>query len=235
MIADRIKQVKENIANACISAGRKESEVTLIAVTKTRTVDEINEAVSCGIDHIGENRVNELNGKIPYLDKNIHLHLIGALQTNKVKQVLGKVELIHSLDRLSLAEEIEKQAQKLSLPPINVLVEVNIAGETTKSGVFANNLTDFLDILTNFRYINPIGLMTVAPAVATEYQQEEYFAQMREFLDVGKKKFGQGFSELSMGMSRDYTTAIKHGATMVRIGTSIFGERNYNLQEDFRI
>ncbi len=235
MISERIERVKENIANACYGAGRKESEVTLIAVTKTRTVEEIKEAVACGIEHIGENRVNELNSKIPYLDEKLHYHLIGALQTNKVKQVLGKAELIHSLDRLSLAQEIEKQAQKLSLSPINVLVEVNIGQETTKSGVFANNLTDFLDILTNFRYINPVGLMTVAPADANEYRQEEYFEQMRELLEQGKRVFGQSFSELSMGMSRDYAMAIKHGATMVRIGTSIFGERNYNLQEDFRI
>lgn len=227
-IEERISAVRENISAACARSGRNEKDVKLIAVTKTRTPEEINRAIDCGIKDIGENRVQELCEKIDFINKNANIHLIGALQTNKVKFIIDKVCMIHSLDRVSLAEEIEKQAQKRQIQPVKVLVEVNIAAEETKSGVFINNLPDFLDILTNFRYINPVGLMTVAPAWADEDMQARYFEQMHELLFKGQAVFGEKFSELSMGMSRDYVSAIEHGATMIRIGTSIFGERNYN-------
>lgn len=227
-IEERISAVRESIAAACARSGRQESEIKLIAVTKTRTPEEINKAISCGIKDIGENRVQELCEKIEFIDKSANIHLIGALQTNKVKYIIDKVCMIHSLDRISLAEEIEKQAQKRQISPVKVLIEVNIAGEETKSGVLLNNLPDFLDILTNFRYINPVGLMTVAPAWADETMQAHCFEQMRKLLIKGQAVFGKSFSELSMGMSRDYFSAIEHGATMVRIGTSIFGERDYN-------
>lgn len=227
-IEERISAVRENISSACARSGREEGDVKLIAVTKTRTPEEINRAIHFGITDIGENRVQELCEKIDFLDKSANIHLIGALQTNKVKSVLDKVTLIHSLDRISLAEEIEKQAQKKQISAVKVLVEVNIAQEETKSGVLLNNLPDFLDILTNFRYINPVGLMTVAPAWADEALQAKCFEQMQELLIKGQAVFGKSFSELSMGMSRDYVSAIEHGATMVRIGTAIFGERNYN-------
>ena len=201
----------------------------MIAVTKTRTVGEINQVIEAGAEHIGENRVQELLSKYDGIDKRAHKHLIGQLQTNKVKAIIDKVELIHSLDRLSLAEEIDKLAQKRNLKPVNVLVEVNIGKETTKSGILPDNLTEYLDILANFRYINPIGLMTVAPINATVDEQHVYFEQMFKLLEEGKKRFGSSFCELSMGMSRDYETAIKHGATMIRLGTALFGERNYNI------
>lgn len=227
-IEERIENVRENIAAACARSKRNENDVKLIAVTKTRTPDEINRAINCGIGDIGENRVQEMCAKIDFLKKEVNIHLIGALQTNKVKSVLDKVCLIHSLDRVSLAEEIEKQAKKLQIPSVKVLIEVNIAGEETKSGIFINKLPDFLDILANFRYINPVGLMTVAPAWADETLQAECFEKMRELLAKGQSIFGSGFTELSMGMSRDYKSAIEHGATMIRLGSSIFGERDYN-------
>ena len=215
-ITERYNIIEENIAKACADSGRKR--------------EEINEAISLGINRIGENRVQELMEKYDRLDKS-EIHLIGQLQTNKVKYIIDKVEFIHSLDRISLATEIDKLAEKKSKSPMKVLVEINIAGESTKSGIEPNKLTEFLDILTDFRYINPVGLMTVAPGNANEYEQEMYFNQMRELLEKGKHVFGEKFKELSMGMSRDYIAAIKNGATMIRLGTALFGERIYNLED----
>ncbi len=226
-IAENLQEVREKIDSACAMAGRK-NDVKLIAVTKTRTVDEINTAIELGVTDIGENRVQEVCDKFDKIKKS-NIHLIGQLQTNKVKYILDKVTLIHSLDRLSLAEQVDKLAQKNNLDPINTLIEINIGHEETKSGIFTDNLSEFLDILSNFRYINPMGLMTVAPATATEYELERYFDEMREALRLGQGVFGEKFCELSMGMSRDYVQAIKYGSTMVRIGTSIFGKRNYDI------
>ncbi len=231
-IRENYEKITANIASACASSGRKESDVKLIAVTKTRTVQEINEAISLGIGDIGENRVQELMSKYDSLDKSAAVHLIGQLQTNKVKYIIDKVSLVHSLDRISLAEQLDKEAQKKRNAPMDVLVEINIGAEETKSGIFSSELAEFLDNLAKFMYINPVGLMTVAPADATEYEQNIYFEKMRTLLCTGQAVFGKGFKELSMGMSRDYTVAIRQGATMVRLGTSLFGERNYNLQKE---
>lgn len=228
-IQEKYCLINESVTDLCAKYGRKKDDVKIIAVTKTRTVDEIHQATLAGAKIIGENRVQELLEKYDNIDKNIEKHLIGQLQTNKVKYIIDKVDLIHSLDRISLAEQINKTAQNKKIPKVNVLVEVNIGYETTKSGILPNKLTEYLDILTNFRYINPIGLMTVAPAQATLEEQNRYFEQMYNLLLDGKKIFGNEFNQLSMGMSRDYETAIKHGATMIRLGTAIFGERNYNI------
>ncbi len=228
-IEEKYCLVKDHVNDICNKYGRNKDDVKIIAVTKTRSVDEIHQATLAGAKIIGENRVQELLEKYDNIDKNVEKHLIGQLQTNKVKYIIDKVDLIHSLDRISLAEQINKTAEIRNLSPVNVLVEVNIGYETTKSGILPNKLTEYLDILTNFRYINPIGLMTVAPALATKEEQNRYFEQMYNLLNEGKKVFGNDFSQLSMGMSRDYETAIKHGATMIRLGTAIFGERNYNI------
>ena len=228
-IKEKYQQTSQRVADLCTKYGRNKDDVKIIAVTKTRTVEEINQAIQGGANIIGENRVQELLEKHDFLDKNVEKHLIGQLQTNKVKYIIDKVNLIHSLDRVSLAEQIEKIAQNKNLSPVNVLVEVNIGCETTKSGILPNKLTEYLDILTNFRYINPIGLMTVAPANANENELNVYFEQMFNLLQDGKKIYGNNFCNLSMGMSRDYEIAIKHGATMIRLGTAIFGERNYNI------
>lgn len=228
-IQERYLQTRQHVSDLCFKYGRGSDDVKIIAVTKTRTIEEINQAIQVGANIIGENRVQELLEKYDFLDNNLEKHLIGQLQTNKVKYIIDKVNLIHSLDRISLAEQIEKVAKNKNLPPVNVLVEVNIGYETTKSGILPNKLTEYLDILTNFRYINPIGLMTVAPALANENEQNVYFEQMFNLLQEGKKIYGKDFCNLSMGMSRDYETAIKHGATMIRLGTAIFGERNYNI------
>lgn len=227
-IEENLQAVRENICSACVASNRSIDEVKLIAVTKTRSVEEINTAIDLGVTDIGENRVQEICDKFDKINKT-NVHLIGQLQTNKVKYILDKVTLIHSLDRISLAEQIDKIAQKNNFNLINALIEINIGKETTKSGIFADNLSEYLDIFANFRYINIVGLMTVAPADANELQLERYFEKMQELLLLGQSVYGKKFCELSMGMSRDYVQAIKHGSTMVRIGTSIFGKRDYNI------
>ena len=227
-IKENYFDICEKVERVCLNCGRKKDDVKIIAVTKTRTVEEINQIIDAGVEIIGENRVQELLEKYDGIDNRAQKHLIGQLQTNKVKYIIDKVSLIHSLDRLSLAEQIEKTAKNKNLRPVNVLIEVNIGNETTKSGILPDKLTEYLDILTKFRYINPKGLMTVAPATAGVEEQNVYFEKMFNLLEEGKKRFGNGFCELSMGMSRDYETAIKHGATMIRLGTALFGERNYN-------
>ncbi len=231
-IGERYAIICDNISSACAECGRKTEDIRLIAVTKTRTAEEINEAISLGIKDIGENRVQELMSKYDALVSSASVHLIGQLQTNKVKYIIDKVTLVHSLDRIALAEQLDKEAQKKRKTPIDVLIEINIGAEESKSGISPHNLTDFLDNLTNFMYINPIGLMTVAPADADELAQNAYFEQMHELLIKGQSILGAKFKELSMGMSRDYIPAIKQGATMVRLGTALFGERNYNLQKE---
>lgn len=228
-IEQKFYEIKNEVERICDQNGRNVNDVKIIAVTKTRTVDEINCAIKAGASIVGENRVQELLEKYDHIDKNAEIHLIGQLQTNKVKYIMNKVSLIHSLDRISLAEELEKQCKKNGNMSIKTLVEVNIGNESTKSGVLPDNLTEYLDILANFRYIKPIGLMTVAPSDATEYQQNVYFEKMCKLLDEGKSRFGNEFCELSMGMSRDYRAAIKQGATMIRLGTALFGERIYNI------
>ena len=227
-IQQRYNEIKDSVEKICDKCNRNSGEVKIIAVTKTRTADEINQVINAGAQIIGENRVQELLEKYDNIDKSAEIHLIGQLQTNKVKYIGNKVSLIHSLDRISLAEELNKFAQKNNLTAINALIEVNIGCEETKSGLLPDKLSEFLDNLTNFRYIKPMGLMTVAPLNSNEYEQNVYFEHMRNLLEIGKSKFGDGFSELSMGMSRDYSAAIKQGATMIRIGTALFGERNYN-------
>ncbi len=227
-IENRYDKICEQIDSACALANRKREEITLIAVTKTRSAEEINKAISLGISDIGENRVQELLSKFDEIDKNAQVHLIGQLQTNKVKYIIDKVKLVHSLDRISLAKELDAQAKSKLNAPIDVLVEVNIGKETTKCGVLPENLTEYLDILQDFLYIKPRGLMTVAPMTATEKELDVYFSKMQQLLAKGQDVFGSGFDILSMGMSRDFAAAIKHGSTMIRIGTALFGERDYN-------
>ena len=227
-IEERLEETERKIRDACVKSGRKREDVKLIAVTKTRTPEEINTAIRWGITDIGENRVQELTEKYEVLLP-CKKHLIGQLQTNKVKYILEKVEMIHSLDRAALAEQIEKLAQKNNLAPVKTLIEINIGHEDTKSGILPENLSEHLDIFQNFRYIKVMGLMTVAPANANEEEQERYFETMRELLVRAQAVFGPECRELSMGMSRDYEAAIRQGSTMIRLGSAIFGERNYNI------
>mgnify|MGYP003319270167 CR=1 FL=1 len=227
-IAENVAKILADIETAAVAAGRDPKEITLCAATKMNDAARVREAIAAGVRCCGENRVQELLSKYEQIDKSAKIHLIGQLQTNKVKYIIDKVSLVHSLDRLSLAKELDAQAKNRLNAPIEALVEVNIGSETTKCGVLPENLTEYLDILRDFMYIKPRGLMTVAPAMATEAELDMYFTKMQQLLQDTQKAFGSEFNILSMGMSRDYATAIKHGSTMIRLGTALFGERDYN-------
>lgn len=203
--------------------------VKLIAVTKTVPTEIINEAISCGVTAIGENRVQELLEKYDSLDKrNLEIHLIGRLQTNKVKYIVGKVDLIHSVDCLKLGSDIDKYA-KICEKVQNVLVQVNVSGEQTKGGVAPDELEALLVSLSKLKNIKVRGLMCIPPAEKIPGENKRFFSLLNKMMvDNNNKNIDNiCMDTLSMGMSGDYRTAIECGATMVRIGTKIFGKRNY--------
>lgn len=203
--------------------------VKLIAVTKTVPTEIINEAISCGVTAIGENRVQELLEKYDSLDKrNLEIHLIGRLQTNKVKYIVGKVDLIHSVDSLKLGSAIDKYA-KICEKVQNVLVQVNVSGEQTKGGVAPDELEALLVSLSKLKNIKVRGLMCIPPAEKIPGENKRFFSLLNKMMvDNNNKNIDNiCMDTLSMGMSGDYRTAIECGATMVRIGTKIFGKRNY--------
>lgn len=226
-IAANIAAVRENIARAARRVGRDPDEVTLVAVTKTMPASDVNAALRSGAAVIGENRVQELLGKLPDIEPGSRrIHLIGHLQTNKIKSVIGHVDMIQSVDSLHLAQEIDRQAQKAGRV-MDVLVEVNVGGEESKSGVSPDGLPDLLEGMRELAHVRVCGLMTIPPRDAGSEQTRRYFAQMRNlFLDMkGKKSDNMDMRILSMGMSSDYELAVEEGSTMVRVGTAIFGKR----------
>ena len=201
----------------------------LLLATKTRTPEEINFAISLGVKHIGENRVQELLEKYDFIQKDgIRLHFIGALQTNKVKYIIDKVDLIHSVDRLSLAKEIDRQAKKHG-KVMDVLCEVNIGNEASKSGVRAEEAEEFIRELAKFENLRLCGLMAIPPVLENISTQKQYFQKiMNLYIDISRKKIDNiCMGVLSIGMSSDYEIAVESGSTLVRIGTAAFGARNY--------
>ena len=228
-IEHNLEFINSEIEKAAVKSGRTRQDIKLMAVTKTVEPIFINHAIECGIDLIGENKVQEFLSKKEYLKlEGVDAHLIGHLQTNKVKQIVGNVSTIQSLDSLRLAKEISKQSEKLGLTT-DCLVEVNIANEESKTGINSNELTDLLSQISELGSIRVKGLMAIPPICEEESQLNEYFAKMHElFVDISRKKIDNVFMEiLSMGMSSDYKQAIVNGATMVRVGSSIFGPRLY--------
>ena len=231
MIEDRLKTVESNIQAACARAGRQRGEVTLIAVSKTKPVQDIREAIACGCACFGENKVQELKEKAPVLGEGISWHLIGHLQVNKVKYLPGLTALIHSVDSEKLALEIDRQAQKHGIT-MDVLCEVNIAGEESKFGLSPEETPAFVQkIIGECKNIRVRGLMTVAPRTEDAESNRPYFIALRELLKKTNALLGQSeqLTELSMGMSGDYEVAIEEGATMVRVGTGVFGPRQYEI------
>lgn len=230
MLKDRLEEVEERIQEACTRAGRDRSEVTLIAVSKTKPAEVLKEAYDLGIRVFGENKVQELTEKYEVLPKDIRWHMIGHLQTNKVKYIADKVELIHSVDSLKLAETIEKEAAKRNRT-IDILVEVNVAEEESKFGLKVEEVIPFIEKVAGFSHINVRGLMTIAPFVENPEKNRSVFADLRKLsVDITEKNIDNvNVSILSMGMTNDYEVAIEEGATMVRVGTGIFGARNYNI------
>lgn len=231
MIKEQLWQVEERIAAACERCGREREEVTLIAVSKTKPVSMIKEVMEAGILEFGENKVQELTAKYEELPKNLHWHLIGHLQRNKVKYVVDKAALIHSVDSIRLAEAIEAEAAKQNVIA-HILVEVNVAGEESKFGVRPEDTLSFVEKVSGFSHLQVEGLMTIAPFVENPEENRAYFAQLRKLsVDIdGKNIDNINMNVLSMGMTNDFEIAIEEGATMVRIGTAIFGERNYNIE-----
>ncbi|MGN0171279.1 MAG: YggS family pyridoxal phosphate-dependent enzyme [Acutalibacteraceae bacterium] len=221
--------VCERLEKACLSAGRKREEVTLIGVTKTVSPDLINAAIAAGLSDIGENRVQEYLSKKDSLNLNgVKTHLIGHLQTNKVKQIVGTVDMIQSVDSVRLAAVIDKASfEKGIVTP--VLMEVNIGSEESKSGVSAEETEQLLTEIAEFSHISVRGLMTVPPISENEAKKRYYFSKMRElFIDIRSKNIDNiSMDILSMGMSNDFESAVAEGATMVRVGTAIFGHRVY--------
>lgn len=225
-ISENIDVINGRIREAALRSGRNAGEVKLIAVSKTVGTDRIKEAFQCGITDFGENRVQELCDKYDILDVKCNWHLIGHLQTNKVKYISDKVSMIHSLDSMELALEIQKRAEKAGRQ-LNALVQVNIAGEDTKFGISPENTLKFVREVSKLGNIRIKGLMTIAPLVTDPEDIRWVFSDLRKLLiDIRQENIDNIDMEcLSMGMSNDFEVAIEEGSTMVRIGTAIFGKR----------
>lgn len=230
MLTENVIEVEKNIQAACDRAGRSREEVRLIAVSKTKPVSDIEEVLTTGILDYGENKVQELSDKYDVLPKNIRWHMIGHLQRNKVKYLIGKTVLIHSVDSLRLAEQIEHEAAKADTI-MNVLIEVNVAGEESKFGTTCNEAIELVRAVAALKHVKIKGLMTIAPFTDNPEDNRIYFKKLKQLsVDIKSKNIDNAdMDELSMGMTGDYEVAIEEGATMVRVGTGIFGERNYQI------
>ena len=228
-IRDNIQSIKQNIEDIRQKCNIKE-EVNLMAVTKTVDVDKVLEAIDAGITDIGENKPQELARKYEVIGDKVRYHLIGTLQTNKVKYIIDKAYMIHSLDRIALCEEIQKRAEKID-KVVNCLVQVNISKEESKHGLEEEEVIDFVkEVSSNYKNIHIKGLMTMAPFIDDEAEIRKVFKGLKDLsLEISDLNLPNvNMDTLSMGMSHDYKIAIEEGATIIRVGTSIFGERNYN-------
>lgn len=230
MVAENYREVEERVRRACTRSGRDRGEVTLIAVSKTKPVRMIQEAVQAGASVFGENKVQELCEKYEVLPKDLHWHMIGHLQRNKVKYVVDKAEMIHSVDSLRLAEEISKEAVKKDVS-VKILLEVNVAGEESKFGISLEETEDLARRIAVLPNVCVCGLMTIAPYVTDPEENRPIFRSLKKLaVDIKMKNIDNVHMDvLSMGMTGDYEVAIEEGATMVRVGTGIFGERNYEV------
>lgn len=223
------KEVQERVAQAAVRSGRKPEDVLLLPVTKTLDAQVLQMAYEMGMRQCGENRVQEILAKKPVLPEDLVFHMIGHLQKNKVHQVIDQVALIHSVDSLELAKVIEKEAAKRNIRA-RILIQLNVAQEETKFGISSEEAIALAEAISHLEHIEVCGLMTVAPFVEDPEENREVFAEMRKiYIDIAEKNFDNvNMSVLSMGMTNDYEVAIEEGATLVRVGTGIFGERNYN-------
>ena len=228
-IKDNLEQVNSNIVSACIRSGRKTDSVTLIAVSKTKPVEMLLEAYAAGARDVGENKVQEIVDKIDKLPPDARFHMIGHLQTNKVKYIIDRIYMIHSLDSVKLAMEIDKRA-KAAGRVVPCLIEINIGNEESKYGINPKEAAEFAAEVSQLTGIKIMGLMCVAPAVDDPEDAREYFVRMRELsVDITRKNIDNiELSILSMGMSGDYMVAVEEGADFVRVGSSIFGLRDYS-------
>lgn len=230
MLKTNLQEVERKIQAACRKANRKREDITLIAVSKTKPVSALQEVYDLGIRCFGENKVQELSEKYPQLPSDINWHLIGHLQRNKVKNVIGKASLIHSVDSVRLTETIEAEAAKKDLI-VDILIEVNVAEEDSKFGVSVSDALPIIETISKFPHIRIKGLMTIAPFVENAEENRSVFARLRKLsVDIAEKNIDNvSVGILSMGMTNDYEVAIEEGATMVRVGTGIFGAREYHI------
>lgn len=226
MVRENLEAVQGIIEDACERAGRPGDGVTLIAVSKTKPLELVREAYEAGARDFGENKVQDLLDRIEALPSDIRWHMIGHLQRNKVKYIVGKVAMIHSVDSLRLAEEISHEAVKQGVE-VDVLVEVNVAGEESKFGVSATDCTLLVEEIAKLPSVHVQGLMTIAPFTEDAEENRQYFRKLKKLsVDIGSKNIDNvNMAVLSMGMTGDYPVAIEEGATYVRVGTGIFGER----------
>lgn len=230
MVAENLAQVQKNIEESCGNVNRDPGEVTLIAVSKTKPVEMLREAYDAGARVFGENKVQEIVDKYDHMPSDVKWHMIGHLQRNKVKYIVDKVAMIHSVDSFRLAETIEKEAAKKNVT-VPILIEVNVAQEESKYGLKPEEVLPFIEEIADFSHIQIKGLMTIAPYVENAEENREIFRELKKLsVDIAAKNINNVImSVLSMGMTGDYMVAVQEGATMVRVGTGIFGARNYAL------
>jgi pyridoxal phosphate enzyme (YggS family) len=221
-LQENIQNVRHQIREACERSGRKADEVTLIAVTKYVSLETTRAVLDAGLDHIGENRWQDAQAKWEALHERGTWHFIGHLQSNKVKDVLGRFHWIHSLDRLSLAKEIEKRAEKEGLR-VPCLIQLNVSGEKSKHGLDPSGFFVFLEKVMDMTHIEPRGLMTMAPHVDDPEEARGVFRRLRELRDEARVRYDLSLEHLSMGMSNDFQVAIEEGATMIRLGSILVG------------
>ncbi len=228
-IKKNLEDVKSKIYASAKKSGRTGKDITLIAVTKTHPAEMINEAIELGVTDIGENKVQEILEKYEKVKKGVRWHLIGHLQTNKVKYIIDKVYMIHSVDSVKLMDEIERQAEKHGVSEVKILIQVNISGEETKFGTDLAGLDEMINHAGGLKYVKVCGLMTILPKIDTGISNRLHFHNIyNKFIDISKNRYDNVNMEfLSMGMSGDFEMAIEEGSNMVRVGTAIFGERDY--------
>lgn len=226
-IAENIALLRENVEKCCQNAGKKPSDVQIMAVTKTVDADRINEAVAAGLSVLGENRVQELLSKAENVDKSARWHIIGQMQTNKVKYIVDKIELLHSVDRVELLKEIDRRSAQVGTK-LSVLLEVNISEEISKAGVKPQDVDRLIEAASEYENLNVRGFMTIAPTGTDNDTARPYFERVFNIFEryAGKTEKNINVSILSMGMTADYQAAILEGANMIRVGSAIFGTRS---------
>ena len=223
-VSQNLERVREQIAHAAAKAGRIVEDVELVAITKTHPAEKAREAIEAGQTLFGESRVQEARAKIPELPSNLRWHFVGHLQKNKIRHALPLFEMIHSVHSLSLAQDINRVANEEGLHP-RVLLEINMAGEGSKFGFSSERLRDEMEELLALPRLSILGLMTIPPLAEEAEESRKYFVQLRELRDRLQTEFRVDLAQLSMGMTQDFPVAIEEGATLVRVGTAIFGER----------
>jgi pyridoxal phosphate enzyme (YggS family) len=229
-IAENLERVREQIARAAAKVGRGADETKLVAITKTHPAEKVREAIEAGQTLFGESRVQEARAKIPEIPSNVRWHFVGHLQKNKIRHALPLFELFHGVDSLALAQEVNRIAADEGMHP-RVLVEVNVAGEGSKFGFSPDKLREQMEELLALQRLSILGLMIIPPLVDKAEASRKYFVQLRELRDRLQKEFHVDLPQLSMGMTQDFFIAVEEGATLVRVGTAIFGERTRPKRE----